>query len=159
MTEKTPKLDKDPEIELRPLTSDNLAECVEFIRSNKEHFSDFSSVSPEGYRDILLNARIMSVWGIYSNKTLVGIINLKPVPSEPATKEVGYLVGESWRGRGVAPIAVKKLIQSATNYRSFISITNSRDSASKKVLEKSGFILERYTNEGNTLFRYNRRLN
>ena len=74
--------------------------------------------------------------------THIGEISFKGL-SEAMTTEIGYGISETWQGYGYATEAVKALLQwvdTATQVRQVEAETEDDNIASKRVLEKSGFL-------------------
>jgi len=74
---------------------------------------------------------------------IIGRANLKHIDSSAGTAEVGYRVGGSSAGRGVASIALQQLIAVAEEHYGLTSLRAEvldNNPASARILEKAGFI-------------------
>ncbi len=162
MDEGIQKLDKEPEIELRPVARENAEAYFRLVASNREHFAKFGNMSPDKYQntqdvqDALSNAPERQRWAIYSSGTLVGVIVLKPDNNSPETGEIGYLVAEQYGNRGIATAATTELMRRSLGYKSFIATTHPDNVPSQRVLQKAGFIPAGKNDEGRLVFRYER---
>jgi [ribosomal protein S5]-alanine N-acetyltransferase len=84
-----------------------------------------------------------SVYAIEVGGEAAGAIGIHPrINEERHTAEIGYWLGETFWGRGIATAAVRRLSQRALNemdlYRLFANVFASNQ-ASMRVLEKAGF--------------------
>ena len=76
-------------------------------------------------------------------RTLVGWGGFKGTPDAEGAIEIGYSVAPSWEGRGVATAAVGAMLHeawAAPEVRCVLAHTLAEPNASVRVLEKSGFV-------------------
>lgn len=77
-----------------------------------------------------------------------GWITLREVNREHRTGDIGYTIGEAFRGRGIARAAVGALLPRAfqsAGLERLGAVAAVENSASRRVLEQSGFVLEGIT--------------
>jgi ribosomal-protein-alanine N-acetyltransferase len=83
---------------------------------------------------------------IYLNDTFVGVVGATPGENENSrSAEIGYWLGESFWGQGIATIAASQLTEiifSCTNIVRLFAYVFSPNKASMRVLEKCGYELE-----------------
>jgi ribosomal-protein-alanine N-acetyltransferase len=141
---------------IRDLVLSDAENLLEFELSNREWFERF--VSPRGERFYTVAAvrdhirayliskqqgRFHGCLVLDENGVIVARANLREIDRADASAEVGYRVGQSQVGKGIATLATRHLIRLAyeewqiRQLRGFVSVTNP---ASARVLEKSGFV-------------------
>ncbi len=76
---------------------------------------------------------------ILFNEVMVGHISCFPIDSQD---HVGYWIDRAFWGRGIASRALQLLLQEVTR-RPLIAISATSNVASRRVLEKCGFVVER----------------
>lgn len=77
---------------------------------------------------------------------MIGLIGFKDIPDTHGMSEIGYGVGSSFRNKGYATEAVRILAEWVfvnTHVKSIFAQTDINNIPSGKVLEKSGFSMER----------------
>ena len=94
-------------------------------------------------------------------RTVVGWGGFKGAPDTDGTVEIGYSIAPAWEGRGVATAAVAALLGeawAAPGVRRVIAHTLAERNASGRVLEKSGFVRDGETRDGDVgvVWRYRR---
>jgi len=90
---------------------------------------------------------------MFIGNQLIGSINLKPTDI-PEVGEIGYLIAESFAGKGYTTDAVKKAVKEIPYiYKTLIAITDPANEASQRVLVKSGFVFSHKNEEGDHVYR------
>lgn len=156
-------MERDPNIELRPLSPDNAEAYFKLMDDNRAFFANFDNTPADKYPDVeSVRAALADPtklrWGMYQNDELVGTINLKPWKGDEHIGEVGYLVAESKNGQGIATQAVGEVVQlNKDRYESFIATADPRNEGSIRVLQKSRFVVDTNTlsDRGEPTYRLN----
>lgn len=81
-------------------------------------------------------------WFIRFNTEVVGTVSLSEINDMMGTAEIGYMVSESYHGRGIATAALKKwtsMIFELTDLRKLTAFVADKNLASIRVLEKVGY--------------------
>lgn len=79
-----------------------------------------------------------------ADKKIIGRINLVDIDQKSRVGHIGYRIGEGYLGKGVATIALKKLLNVAVSeyqVTELLASTTSNNIGSQKVLKKNGFQL------------------
>ncbi len=162
MDEQIQRLDREPQIELRPFSAADAETYFNLINSNRQHFSKFGNTTSGNYPDIE-SVRLevpgnKKRWGAYLDGAIVGAISLETLPETPEIAEIAYLVSENRGRQGIATAAVRKLMHNQHEYKAFIAHTHPENVPSQRVLEKAGFVREGLHKIGDMLlFRYSRK--
>ncbi|MDN7246004.1 GNAT family N-acetyltransferase [Planococcus shenhongbingii] len=142
------------EIKLEQLTGADSEALFEFEMKNRSFFEErIPSRGDEYYqRDVFeRNHQILlkehsagdSVFYLIKNGegSILGRLNLANIDQTNQSGYLGYRVGQSFVGHGIASRAVKILLQSADdiNIQQIEAKTTTNNKASQKVLEKNGF--------------------
>jgi ribosomal-protein-alanine N-acetyltransferase len=139
-------------LELQRLRSDHAAAVLAFEVANRAYFAasvtdrddEFFEQFSERHRALLAEQDTgMFVFHVLvdGDGAVVGRFNLYNV--EDGTAEVGYRVAEQVAGRGVATSTLRKLCGLAVEQyglRTLTAKTNNENIASRRVLEKAGFV-------------------
>jgi ribosomal-protein-alanine N-acetyltransferase len=140
-------------VELRPWKMEDLSTLVKLAnnikisRTMRDHFP-FPYTREAGIDWISFNLSIHPPlhYAIVVNSLLAGGAGLIPKTDvNRKSVEIGYWLGESFWGKGIATIAVKQLTDYILSNLDVVRITAevfSNNPASMKVLEKSGYFLE-----------------
>jgi RimJ/RimL family protein N-acetyltransferase len=152
-------MERDPNIELRPLSVNDAEAYFRFMDENRAFFANFNNTPADKYPDVesvrvALSDPVKLRWGLYQDGELVGTINLKPWKTEERVGEIGYLVAENKSGQGIATKAVRDVIElNKDRYESFIATVDPLNEASVRVLQKAGFVIDTKTlsEQGNPL--------
>lgn len=89
-------------------------------------------------------------WFINCDGEIVGTVSLSEINAIMMTAEIGYMLGESFHGRGVATIAVQlwtEMIFEQTPLRKLCASVAEANIASLRVLEKCGYKQEGHLRE------------
>ena len=84
-------------------------------------------------------------WMIEADDHIVGTVSLHSINRRMGTAEVGYLVGDAFRGRGYATAALRQLVELAfvrARFRRLMALIAAENVASQRVIEKVGFVRE-----------------
>jgi [ribosomal protein S5]-alanine N-acetyltransferase len=84
-------------------------------------------------------------WFVHADGELVGQVALANISLMMGTAEVGYLIGEDFKGRGIATGALRLLIADVFNktaLRRLQAFVHEGNLASCRVVEKLGFVRE-----------------
>jgi len=111
-------------------TVDKTAELIKYL------VSEYDKVSVPLYCDFVLGIEELET------EVLVGHVGLSPFKGDI---EVGYGIGALYHGKGYATEAVSAVTKWALNdggLSSIVGLVDIKNSGSKRVLEKSGFIYE-----------------
>lgn len=87
------------------------------------------------------------------NQHIVGRANLKSIDSTLNSAEVGYRIDQQFCGQGLATLALKRLIEEAQarwQLKQLVAYVYTENVASRKVLERCGFLPEPSPVEANT---------
>jgi ribosomal-protein-alanine N-acetyltransferase len=139
-------------VELQRLRSDHAAAILAFEVANRAYFSvsvtdrgdEFFEEFPERHRALLAEQDAgVSVFHLLLDEdaTVVGRFNLYDL--RDGTAKVGYRVAEEVAGCGVATSALRELCRLATEQyglRTLTAQTSNENIASRRVLEKAGFV-------------------
>lgn len=140
-------------VQIRPWRMDDLTELVR-LANNRRIWIELRDVFPHPYTTeagrawIEFAARNNSPthFAIESEGLLVGGVGYIPGRDiERCGAEVGYWVGEPYWGRGIATAAVGALIdmlRAAADYTRIFAVPFASNTASRRVLERSGFRLD-----------------
>lgn len=141
------------EVELRPFTWDDLNELV-YNANNPNVAANLTDAFPSPYTEEsgktfmnrVLNQDPPEVLAIVVDGNMVGNIGIHPQTDvNRRNAELGYFIGEDHWGKGIVPIAIRKMLRYAFNNfeidRIFARPFGS-NKASQRVLEKAGFTFE-----------------
>lgn len=148
-------------VKLERLRPDHADALLAFERANRAYFTRFISDRGDAYfaefaarHKALLAEQDAGDCHFHvvlnGEGELIGRVNLVDV-TEDGSAELGYRVGESAAGRGVATAAVRAVCRlAATRYglTSLTAVTTLDNLASRTVLERSGFSAEGETTAG-----------
>lgn len=84
-------------------------------------------------------------WMLAVDDHLVGTVSLHSINRRMGTAEVGYTVGDAYRGRGYATEALRQLVELAfhrARFRRLMALIAAENVASQRVIEKVGFVRE-----------------
>ncbi len=137
-------------ITLRQLYVEDAEAYFGLIDYDRAHLSQFNDETAEKYPSFLAVANSLVNpqnparlrFGIWDGEVMVGSINL--TPKDNRTAEIGYWVGKQHTGHGYASEAVKALSKYAfdqTEADLLFANVAVGNQASKRTLEKAGFIL------------------
>ncbi|MHC8305951.1 GNAT family N-acetyltransferase [Pseudomonas sp. PB3P13] len=150
---------------IRELTSADTEALLAFEIRNREWFEShidardpaFYSLSGvaahiEGY----LNDFEIGGWHPFviedANQNIVGRANLKSIDSTLSSAEVGYRIDQQLCGKGLATLALRRLIQEAQErwkLKQLIAYVYQDNASSRKVLERCGFLSQQPTGDDN----------
>ncbi|MEU1945187.1 GNAT family N-acetyltransferase [Streptomyces sp. NPDC020125] len=158
-------------LRLERLRADHASALLAFERENREYFARSISDRGDAYFAefaSLLRARLAEQDAgvchfhvvVDDQDELVGRVNLVDV--EEGDAELGYRIGESAAGRGVATAAVREVcLLAGTEYRlsTLTAVTTLDNVASMTVLERNGFtVVAEASINGRPAVRHRRRL-
>ncbi|MCQ3034504.1 GNAT family N-acetyltransferase [Pseudomonas syringae] len=143
---------------IRELTSADTEALLAFEVRNREWFeSHIDAREPDFYSlqgvaehiDCYLADFALGVWHPFviedSSGRIVGRANLKGINSSGQTAEVGYRIDQHACGQGLATLALRHLIEQATERWGLVQLVAyvfKENIGSRKVLERCGFRLE-----------------
>ncbi|SUD92015.1 GNAT family N-acetyltransferase [Psychrobacter phenylpyruvicus] len=151
------------EIEVTPLAKNSYQDLFKFEQDNWDYFAQIVGARPDSYRnydsfvrtqnDILQQQAKgdIAFYLIYQQSKLVGRINLRDIRSAEAN--LGYRICQSAGGKGIATLAVDKIINIAPQLeiKRINAIVSETNPASEKVLLKNGFEYSQTENEAVSL--------
>ncbi len=121
-------------------------EDKEVVKYSNNQYRSFSLKTQKEYVNNCLQNNDADLYGIFHKKQHVGNILIWNLSDWHRRAEIGYVIGDkSYWGSGIASLAIKEIIKiSKTKYKMNKIIANcaSFNEASKKCLEKNGFMLE-----------------
>lgn len=145
-------------VKIRTLKSTDAEALLKFELDNRQWFErNVDARSSSFYSLQGVTEHIASYLSGFSNGTwhpfviedpdgnIVGRANLKDIDLSGRWAEVGYRIAESACGRGLATLAVRRLIEEAQlrwNLKRLIAKVYAGNLGSAKVLERCGFLIE-----------------
>lgn len=147
------------DIEVIPLSENVYQDLFKFEQYNWNYFAQKVGERPDSYRhydsfisdqeDVLQEQAKggIAFYVIYQHDKLVGRINLRDISNSNAS--LGYRICQSEGGKGIATLAVKKIIAVAIQIgiKRINAVVSETNSASEKVLLKNGFKYSHTENE------------
>lgn len=142
------------DISIKKLEETDFEKLFEFELENRVYFEEIVPGRGEDYyhfdifqkkNKILLDeqSRGLSYFYLITNKEglILGRMNLVDIDKSQGVGHIGYRVGQSQTGKGVAKEALKLLLETLTalNIKWIMAKTTENNVASQKVLEKNGF--------------------
>ncbi|KDM93532.1 hypothetical protein EA58_00145 [Photobacterium galatheae] len=139
-------------MKISPLRPEHTEALFVFEQENRDWFEQSVPARPQRYHELvtfravideLLQAQAQGdclLFVLEENDCIVGRANLVDISASGA--EIGYRIGQSYAGQGLATLAVKHLLQVAKqdfNLEKVVASTTMNNLASRRVLEKSGF--------------------
>ncbi|MDJ1466736.1 GNAT family N-acetyltransferase [Xanthocytophaga flava] len=141
------------DIQLLPLTL-QMAPTLAAIANDKDIWLQVRDRLPHPYHlqdaesfiSIVSSQEQQLIRGIFFKQQLCGVISITPLHDiHRVSAEIGYFLGKSWWGKGIATTAVSQITQMAFATfpieRIFAGVF-SHNKSSMRVLEKNGFLLE-----------------
>lgn len=139
------------DIEVKPLSKNVYQDLFKFEHHNWDYFAQTVGVRPDIYRNydsfvLAQNDTLqeqaegdIAFYVIYQQDKLVGRINLRDISSSSAN--LGYRICQSAVGKGIATLAVKRVIDIAPQIgiKRIHAVVLENNPASEKVLLKNGF--------------------
>ncbi|MDZ5473168.1 GNAT family protein [Bacillus sp. 31A1R] len=145
-------------ISIKLLSIEDARSLYDFELENRAYFETFVPGRGEDYyiyenflaslKDLLKEQEEgVSYFHLIINEAnqIVGRMNLVDVDKEKRQGSIGYRVGKSYLGKGVASVALQLLLQEAImeySVNEFLASTTSNNVASQRVLEKNNFVLQ-----------------
>lgn len=140
------------DIELHLLQEKDAMDILVFEKENRDYFNQTVPDRGRDYFEMdsflfrhqqLLEEQKRGVSYFYLIKDrhgqLLGRINLVDIDRKEALGHVGFRVGESFAGKGIARQALKLLQETASDIKIMKAKTTTHNSASQRVLEMCGF--------------------
>jgi ribosomal-protein-alanine N-acetyltransferase len=108
------------------------------------------AVTPERYKQLFAAALedyrkgLFSRWGVWDAATndFIGTCLVRPFVEVPGRLEIGYTLAKAYRGRGIATMVSRALVEycfTRTSIKDVVALTHPDNIGSQKVLEKTGF--------------------
>ena len=156
-------MDNIMDIKIIPLSKNAYQDLFKFEQYNWNYFTQTVGERPDSYRnynsfictqnDILQEQAKgdIAFYVIYQQDKLVGRINLRDIRSSKAN--LGYRICQSAVGKGIATLAVKKIIAIAIQIgiKQINAVVSETNPASEKILLKNGFEYSHAENEAVSL--------
>ena len=149
-------------IHLKKLTEEDSEELFQFELKNRHFFEQMIPGRGDDYyqyesfsdnQRVLLQEQTDEKCFFYLVKNnqadIIGRVNIIDLDVE-GTVSIGYRIGESFTGQGIAKEAVRLVIEKAMDIpeiKTIIGKTTTNHLSSQRVLERNGFILEPETNQ------------
>lgn len=110
----------------------------------------YDDVSLEVLRERLVRpdlhdaARVQQRWMVEVGEEVVGSVSIHSLNLRMRHAEVGYVIGDAWKGRGYATAALRLLVPLAweAGLRRLMALVAAENLASQRVLQKVGFTRE-----------------
>jgi RimJ/RimL family protein N-acetyltransferase len=124
--------------------------------SNTIKFNPVKAMSLDEARELLENApkslcplaeASTHRWFISLQNEIVGVVSLTEVSLNAGTGQIGYTIGETHQGRGIATAALKlwtDLLFEKTDLIKLTALVNEENTASLRVMEKCGYARESF---------------
>ena len=139
-------------LRLEPLAPEHYEELFRFEKDNRRWFEKFVPPRPASYEEFPPFTAAMNqlleeqnrgeslFFLVFQEGRLAGRINLTEIQDN--TAELGYRIGETHIGRGIASLALTQLAEEicpARGITTLSAMTTDKNKASRRVLEKNGF--------------------
>lgn len=95
-------------MKLQPITHENFSECIKLKRGNSNYVGDSAHVLAEGY----INKDYSTVFGLYNESVMVGLVMLVNEPNEESRCIFTNLfIADNWQHKGYGKQAIQSIIK------------------------------------------------
>ena len=152
---------KTERLQLKQITIEHANDLFE-MRSDKEVMKYIDRPLAKSTEDVMALIKIISevlqkndgiTWGILTKdqpSKLIGTVGFWQMQKEHYRAEIGYMLHPAWQGKGIMREAIDEVLRygfSDMQLHSVEANVNPGNIASKKLLEKLGFVQEAYFKE------------
>ncbi len=129
----------------RPISEKDADALFRLFDTNRESFAKNDVVAPDKFRTIedvrtYLNTPEKRHQGVYVNGTLVGLATVVPWEENPEAVEVGIIIDQHMRGKGVAPAVAAQMIPFIESLKKDVfAVVNRNNMSSERLTKRLGF--------------------